>query len=118
METLSELDQLSLVNAICTQLNNFLGMSDTTLAEFIMSLYQDGDIGGFTRRIKEAGVEEPALVESLHRLMKGAIAAAADDDDDDSDLDGQGGERVFSSLALPDTDPVPCVFKAFLKGSY
>lgn len=69
LEELDELDRLSLVAKICTELENHIGISDKTLSEFILSLY-DSKLSTFTSRLTENGADFPGnFVTNLHRLI-------------------------------------------------
>eukprot|EP00124_Ichthyophonus_hoferi_P005218 Ihof_evm3s704 gene=Ihof_evmTU3s704 len=69
---ISELEYLSLISKICTELDNHLGFSDKTLAEFIVSVADGVDnVGAFGRQLKENGADDfsDAFITSLYRLI-------------------------------------------------
>ena len=71
--SVSELLHLQLVSKVCAELDNHLGLSDRTLAEFIIHLAGEhaSDPRGFTAALAENGAEFPAaFAESLHRLIR------------------------------------------------
>lgn len=75
--TLDELQRLSLVSKICTELDNHLGLSDRTLAEFIIHLADDfPEPSAFRHALAENGAEFPdSLSDNLLRII-GAMKPA------------------------------------------
>jgi len=63
---------LQLVSKVCTELENHLGLSDKTLAEFIIHLENGtSSCSAFEAKLKENGAEFPsALAQSLYRLIQ------------------------------------------------
>lgn len=75
MDDLDELEQLSLVAKICTELENHIGVSDKILSEFILSLY-DRDSTIFQKHLSDNGAEFPeTFVTNLHRLITQMLPA-------------------------------------------
>ena len=73
MDAVAKLQALSLVNKVCTELDNHLGVNDKTLAEFIIDLAQQNidDVNAFRAALDENGAEFPAsLCATLHTLVK------------------------------------------------
>lgn len=68
METLQE---LSLISKVCIELDSHLGMSDRTLAEFIVHLSRESPSGSaFHAKLTEAGAEVPEkFALHLHQLI-------------------------------------------------
>ncbi|KAK9907427.1 hypothetical protein WJX75_003407 [Coccomyxa subellipsoidea] len=102
MEQLKELQRLALVNKITTELENHLGISEKTLAEFIVELSKDKtSVKQFGQALVENGAEMPgSLVETLwniiQRLKPGGKAQ-------NGKPAATGTGEKFSALALPDT---------------
>ena len=70
--SLAELQYLSLVSKVCTELDNHLGVSDKTLAEFIIDLAQNNpQLPAFRRALEENGAEFPdSFAASLLSLVE------------------------------------------------
>uniref|UniRef100_A0A6A7FRF4 RNA helicase n=1 Tax=Hirondellea gigas TaxID=1518452 RepID=A0A6A7FRF4_9CRUS len=68
---LDKLQHLSLVQKICSELDNHVGINDSTLAEFIIELHSKHETPQtFQRELAENGAEfEDSFVQSLHRLI-------------------------------------------------
>lgn len=68
---MDKLQELSLVSKVCTELENHLGMSDKTLAEFLIDLVRDSaSCSSFLRDIKDQELPVPeALAENLFRIV-------------------------------------------------
>ncbi|ETL28161.1 ATP-dependent helicase HrpA [Phytophthora nicotianae] len=85
---MEKLQELSLVSKVCQALENHLGMSDKTLAEFVIDLVRSSSsCAAFLASIKKDELPlPPALAENLYRIvqtmaplkMKQAKSAAAD----------------------------------------
>ena len=80
---IQQLEHLSLVSKLCTELDNHLGINDKDLAEFIIALAEKNTtFGAFKRVLEQNGAEFPdSLTASLLRiiqLMKPPAAAAED----------------------------------------
>jgi ATP-dependent RNA helicase DHX8/PRP22 len=78
----SALERLALVSRICTELDNHLGLSDKTLAEFIIHLAdRHTTAAAFTEALNQNGAQFPAsFAENLLRIiqaMKPQQAAAS-----------------------------------------
>ncbi|RMX42316.1 hypothetical protein pdam_00014654 [Pocillopora damicornis] len=72
MEELQQLEQLSLVSKICTELDNHLGINDKDLAEFIIMLGErNSTIDKFQAALAENGAEFPdSFASNLLRLIQ------------------------------------------------
>jgi ATP-dependent RNA helicase DHX8/PRP22 len=73
MDAVAKLQALSLVNKVCAELDNHLGVSDKTLAEFIIDLAQQhsDSVPAFRAALDENGAEFPAsFAASLHALVQ------------------------------------------------
>lgn len=117
MDDLQSLELLSLVSKVTSELQNHLGMSDKTLAEFIIAQHdQCKSLPEFKEKLDEMGAEFPnSLIESIDRLVltlhpkyKSSNAAKEngkeEDGADDMDVLGEleRKSRVFKGLAIPD----------------
>ena len=69
---LSQLEHLSLVSKICTELDNHYSLNDKDLAEFIIdSADKNPKLDDFKRVLSENGAEfTTSFVESLLRIIK------------------------------------------------
>jgi ATP-dependent RNA helicase DHX8/PRP22 len=68
---MEKLQELSLVSKLCTELENHLGMSDKTLAEFIIHMVRESTSSkNFLSSIKEQELPLPtSLAENLYRIV-------------------------------------------------
>ena len=110
MDDLESLEILSLVSKVTSELGNHLGISDKTLAEFIIAQHEGcASVDEFRKKLDAVGAEFPeSLVESVDRLVrtmhpkykgKGARNGA-------SNGKIEVKEKVFRGLAIPDKEPV------------
>lgn len=115
MDALADLELLSLVSKITTELSNHLGINEKTISEYIISLHGESTtLDEFKLKLADVGVEFPnSLAETIDRLIltmhpkhrnkkskdnNGAAAAT-----EPKDVDKKA--RVFTGLALPDKNP-------------
>lgn len=72
MEELKQLEHLSLVSKICTELDNHLGLNDKDLAEFIISLAEKNQtFADFKKVLIENGAEFPdSFITNLLRIIQ------------------------------------------------
>ena len=114
MDDLASLELLSLVSKVTSELQNHLGISDKTLAEFVIDQHEKsgGKLPEFKTAIAALGAEFPnSLVESIDRLIltmhpkfkKQKQAQTPRDDLDELDAIGKKAQ-VFKGLAVPDRD--------------
>ncbi|XP_001360333.2 ATP-dependent RNA helicase DHX8 [Drosophila pseudoobscura] len=110
MEELQQLEYLSLVSKICTELDNHLGINDKDLAEFIIDLEnKNQSYDAFRKALLENGAEFPdSLVQNLQRIInlmrpsrprggsEEKIGSGSSKDDKKSQL-----MKMFPGLALP-----------------
>jgi ATP-dependent RNA helicase DHX8/PRP22 len=118
MSELDELQRLALVSKVCTELDNHLGLSDRTLAEFIIHLAaQFPEPGPFREALAKNGAEFPgALCDNLLRLIKvmgGASSSGANGAAKSSApiamqprVPRNETEAAFPGLAMPNVKPV------------
>ena len=69
---IEQLEHLSLVSKLCTELDNHLGINDKDLAEFIIALAaKHSTFGAFKRVLEQNGAEFPdSLTASLLRIIQ------------------------------------------------
>uniref|UniRef100_A0A182UC60 RNA helicase n=1 Tax=Anopheles melas TaxID=34690 RepID=A0A182UC60_9DIPT len=105
MDELEQLEHLSLVSKICTELENHLGLNDKDLAEFIIDLaHKNPTIEAFKRVLVENGAEfSDSFTTNLLRiiqLMKPAGKQSTSAFEDDAN-DGKNLAYKFPGLAIP-----------------
>jgi ATP-dependent RNA helicase DHX8/PRP22 len=111
MDDLANLEFLSLVSKVTSEIQNHVGVSDKTLAEFVIDQHATSKgVADFKDQLEAMGAEFPqSLVESIDRLVltlhpkykksaNGSKADAGNGDDTDRKT------RVFKGLAIPDKD--------------
>ncbi|XP_064536192.1 ATP-dependent RNA helicase DHX8 [Drosophila montana] len=111
MDELQQLEYLSLVSKICTELDNHLGINDKDLAEFIIDLeHKHRSYDAFRKALLENGAEFPdSLVQNLQRIINlmrpsraGGDAKAMNGQDSNSKGDKKSKLiKMFPGLALP-----------------
>ncbi|KAF1924331.1 uncharacterized protein M421DRAFT_295616 [Didymella exigua CBS 183.55] len=115
MDDLENLEFLSLVSKVTSEIQNHLGVSDKTLAEFVIDQHAGAKgLADFKEQLEAMGAEFPeSLVASIDRLIltlhpkykhKSANGAKAADDDDDDDDSRDRKTRVFKGLAIADRE--------------
>ncbi|MCJ1482136.1 DEAH-box ATP-dependent RNA helicase prp22 [Schaereria dolodes] len=117
MDDLESLELLSLVSTVTSELQNHLGISDKTLAEFVIAQHSKcSTISEFKAQLEafDAGFPQ-SLVESIDRLVltmhpryktQRAKSSINDGGRAEEDLDKmERKKRIFKGLALPDQDP-------------
>ena len=111
MDALLGLQRLSLVQKICSELKNHIGVDDKTLAEFIIELAQENStLPAFMRALDENGAEFPEdfastllhLVQTMAPRKRPAPSAPAASAAASS---SSGPTERFSGLAIPNADP-------------
>lgn len=108
MDGLEELELLGLVSKVTSEINNHMGISDKTIAEFVISQHGDGDVDAFKQKLAE--FDFPAsLTESIDRLIRTLHpewkTKAAQNGGKSDGMNG-GGEKSqkFRGLAIPDKE--------------
>jgi ATP-dependent RNA helicase DHX8/PRP22 len=112
MDDLANLEFLSLVSKVTSEIQNHLGVSDKTLAEFVIDQHASAKgVDDFKEQLEAMGAEFPqSLVESIDRLIltlhpkyksKGTNGAKAVEDEHD---DRNRKTRVFKGLAIADKE--------------
>ena len=112
MDDLESLELLSLVSKVTSELQNHLGISDKTLAEFIIAQHsQCGSLEEFQQKLDAMGADFPkSLVESVDHLvltMHPKFKGASGKDDSKAENGTRRRDektKVFKGLALPDTE--------------
>jgi ATP-dependent RNA helicase DHX8/PRP22 len=114
MDDLANLEFLSLVAKVTSEIQNHVGVSDKTLAEFVIEQHANSKgVDDYKKQLEELGAEFPqSLVESIDRLIltlhpkyknksaNGKEAGASRDGGDTTDRK----TRVFKGLAIPDKE--------------
>ncbi|KAL9949934.1 hypothetical protein ACHAQF_000184 [Verticillium nonalfalfae] len=115
MDDLLELELLSLVSKVTSELQNHMGVSDKTLAEFIIAQRvecADTGLAGFQKKLAALGADFPSsFVESIDRLvlamhpkLKGKKTNGADDAQQHHHRSAEEKEQIFKGLAVPDKE--------------
>lgn len=112
MDDLQAFELHSLVTKVASEIQNHMGISDKTIAEFVIAQHdQSKDLPEF--KAKLADFDFPStLAESIDRLVltihpkyqRKSAGAAQDQQSDDRHDDTDRKTRVFKGLALPDKE--------------
>lgn len=112
MDDLESLELLSLVAKVASELQNHLGISEKTLAEFVIAQRLGcTDLAEFRKRLAAVGAEfPPSLVDSVDRLvrtmhpkMRGqAQNGGAEEEQQHHGRSTEEKVQVFRGLAVPD----------------
>ncbi|OBZ79648.1 hypothetical protein A0H81_01367 [Grifola frondosa] len=119
------LEFLSLVAKITQEVDNYTGISDKTLAEFVISIHDDSKtLPEFKQKLKDVGANFPeSFVENVDRLIlnmhpKHKKRPAIDGKENASESGGlddtEKKKRMFPGLALKDQEWQPSVTKDVL----
>ncbi|RPA91020.1 hypothetical protein L873DRAFT_1795153 [Choiromyces venosus 120613-1] len=117
-QDLQNLERLSLILIITTELSNYLGIDNKTLAEFLINLHQKSSLPAeFKKIIASHGIEfSDSLIMSIDQLVFTMHPKYKDDrnkrESGDDGRDGKGMDldtkaRMFKVLALPDREAPP-----------
>ncbi|KAI9667772.1 MAG: DEAH-box ATP-dependent RNA helicase prp22 [Bathelium mastoideum] len=114
MDGLEDFELLGLVSKVTSEINNHLGISETTLAEFVIDQHtQCQSIAEFKRKLAEMGAEFPqSLVESIDRLVTALHPKHKTKGNGASSANGYGHSadnrdkkaKVFKGLVIPDKE--------------
>ncbi|PKS09134.1 hypothetical protein jhhlp_003748 [Lomentospora prolificans] len=117
MDDFLQLEQLALVSKVQAEINNHTGVSDKTLAEFIIAnRVECEDLDEFKKKLNSIGADFPtSLVESIDRLCrslhpklkskKGGVKRAEEEADDERPTRStEEKAKIFAGLALPDKE--------------
>ncbi|PHH71444.1 hypothetical protein CDD82_6503 [Ophiocordyceps australis] len=111
MDQLPDIGLLSLISRVASELQNHVGASDKTLAEFLIAQrLESQSIDDFRQKIDGMGdLLPPSLVESIDRLVltlhpkfRSKVGAANGHEEPKPSRTLQQKEQLFSALALPD----------------
>ncbi|KAF4973907.1 hypothetical protein FZEAL_9133 [Fusarium zealandicum] len=120
MDDLLNLELLSLVSKVTSELQNHVNVSDKTLAEFLIAQRTECDsLEAFRGKLAAIGADfPPSFVDSLDRLVlamhpkfKGKSGEPQNEEHHSRTFEEK--EKVFSGLALPDKDSPPDGADAF-----
>ena len=111
MDDLAAFELLSLVSKITSELQNHLGINESTLAEFVIAQHEKcSSIAEFKQSLDAMGAEFPqSLIESIDRLVltmhpkhKKKQNGHVEQNGDSNELDKKA--RIFKGLAIPDRE--------------
>ncbi|EGP84568.1 uncharacterized protein MYCGRDRAFT_95942 [Zymoseptoria tritici IPO323] len=106
MDDLEQLEILSLVSKVTSEINNYMGISDKTIAEFVIAEHANSpDITTFTEKLSEFDFPK-SLTESIDRLIKTLHPKWRSTNSADGKDAGNGDDKskstTFKGLAIPD----------------
>ena len=106
MDDLESLEILSLISKVTSELQNHLGISEKTLAEFIVDQRLKCDtIDGFKKALGGMGADfPPSLVESIDRLVRTMHPRLKGKSEQGSGVKPDKS-TIFKGLAVPDKEP-------------
>ncbi|KAJ7530335.1 hypothetical protein O6H91_15G089800 [Diphasiastrum complanatum] len=102
MDGLKKLEYLSLVSKVCAELENNIGCSDKTLAEFIIDLGRKSDsIDSFAARLKDNGAEMPDyLIKTLITIIHAILPPTSKKDKSRSGKNGEEKKSAYPGLSV------------------
>jgi ATP-dependent RNA helicase DHX8/PRP22 len=112
MDDLESLELLSLVSKVTSELQNHLGISDKTLAEFVIAQHiQCKSLEEFQKKLEAMGADFPqSLIDSVNRLVL-TMHPKFKGENGRNSLQAQNGaprgdekSTIFKGLALPDRE--------------
>jgi ATP-dependent RNA helicase DHX8/PRP22 len=108
MDDLEQLELLSLVSKVTSEINNYMGVSDKTIAEFVIAEYEKcSNLKDFQAKLEEydfpGSLAESIdrLINNLHPKYKNNGHAAPSDAGRNDD----GKSQKFKGLSIPDKAP-------------
>ena len=109
---MEDLQRLGLISKVCSELDNHLGFSDKTLAEFIIHLAKQHTAPkAFQKALLENGAEFPDnFAENLHRIINKISSKGNETSAEvkvNSSVPITTEQKKFPGLARPNTAPVP-----------
>jgi ATP-dependent RNA helicase DHX8/PRP22 len=123
---IENLQRIGLVSKVCAELDNHLGFSDKTLAEFIihLAIQHKDNVGAFRKALAENGADFPdSLADNMHRTIvrltttsqqqAGRNSSSSSSTNSSSaaapSVPRNSMEIQFPGLSKPNTAPVPLV---------
>lgn len=105
---MDQLSKLGVVSKVCLELENHLGFSDKSLAEFIIHIAEkSATVKEFTKELQENDADFPLpLYEKLYRLIK-SLTAPPSTSSSDSSSDYSSKKSKFAALSISNTGVVP-----------
>ncbi|KAF5128977.1 hypothetical protein DV495_002749 [Geotrichum candidum] len=102
MDALEKLEVLNLVSRLTEEISNYIGVSDKTLAEFVLELHeQSKDVAELKEKLSQVGADFPEnFVDNIDRVIRQLHPKYKRNSSNASK------EKVFKGLSLPDTAPV------------
>ena len=111
MSSIAELQRLGLISKVCAELDNHLGFSDKTLAEFIIHLAtipaNAKDPKAFQKALADNGAEFPdSFAQNLHRIINRISGGEEETKNQTSSKPANRG-GPFAGLSIQNSAPVP-----------
>jgi ATP-dependent RNA helicase DHX8/PRP22 len=115
MSELDKLQQLGLISKVCAELDNHLGFSDKTLAEYIIMLAKQhsNDPKSFHKALLDNGAEFPeSFTENLMRIImrltgQALVVKAKELANVPAFIPRNEADARYPGLARPNSDPIP-----------
>ena len=114
MDDLEQLELLSLVSKVTSEINNYMGVSDKTIAEFVIAEHRNcANLSEFSGKLEEYDFPR-SLAESVDRLIKTlhprhkSQQKGSKAGNDEKDLQDEKTKK-FRGLAIPDKEPPTAV---------
>ena len=110
MDDLEQLELLSLVSKVTSEINNYMGVSDKTIAEFVISEHANcSSLPEFQKSLEEYDFPKSLaesidrLIRSMHPQYKKNGTKGSGRAEDDEKLDEK--TKKFKGLSIPDKEP-------------
>jgi ATP-dependent RNA helicase DHX8/PRP22 len=110
MDDFAKLEYLSLVSKVASEIENHLGISDSNIAEFVISTHTEAqDLTDFKARLESmGGAFSDSLIETIDRLVLTLHpkykSKASNGKSENAGADTDKKTRVFKGLAIPDKE--------------
>ncbi|KAK3637541.1 DEAH-box ATP-dependent RNA helicase prp22 [Elasticomyces elasticus] len=108
MDDFEQLELLSLVSKVTSEINNYMGIADKTIAEFVIAEHAKcaGDVGKFQASLEEYEFPK-SLTDSIDRLVR-TLHPEYKKQNGKAEKNGkvEGTRTKFTGLSLPDKAPV------------
>ncbi|KAK0889299.1 DEAH-box ATP-dependent RNA helicase prp22, partial [Friedmanniomyces endolithicus] len=110
MDDFAQLELLSLVSKVTSEINSYMGVADKTIAEFVIAEHAKAtDLAPFHAALTEYDFPH-SLIDSIDRLVRtlhpDRIRDDARDGKEEPDGKVRGSRSKFTGLSLPDKAPV------------